>query len=590
MDSTVNSKTVDPALDANVRSAADYSLAPRKSWLKDVKIYYSPTYVILASLAINVLSLALPIASLQVYDRIIAKNGISTLNILAIGVIVALALESILQVARSYVSGWIGAVMEHRIYSKAVRHMLDRSTKAKFKNNIGPQMQQLNAVTQLREFYSGQALATLIDLPFVLVFMGLIFYLAKMLVLVPIAVLGLFMLRAYISGRIVRVAIQKRDQSDDRRYNFIIDTLTGIHTTKSLGLEKSFIRKYETLQSDSSRNHYHLSRLSAEAVNDGQVYGQIMIACIVAFGAPMVVQGLFSMGSLIACILLAGRILQPVQRTFGLWLRFQDFEMAQEKLDDFFADSTLPLETNENIGGNNGQLILRNVTSNNIYKNGNSLENINLSLYSGDCIAITGENEDAKTALLRLMVGLERAEHGEIVLNGTPVESYPNEKLIQHIAYLPMEGVIFQGSIYDNLSHFRRIEAERVQEMAALLGIDIEIAKLPLGMDTILEDIVADPVPPGLKQRIAIARSLAYKPRLILFNNADRDLDKEGYNMLYRLLGRLKGKATLVLVSDDKNIRSLADHEYNLSHGHLTLIEASLPRHKSMHLKSMEAI
>lgn len=560
-----------------------------QSWLDDIQVDYSATYVILATLAINVLSLALPIASLQVYDRIIAKNGISTLNILALGIVVALALESILQLARSYVSGWIGAVIEHRIYSKAVHHILQSREAGKSKQTMGAQLQKLSAVGQMREFYSGQALAAMIDLPFVMVFLGLIAYLTKALVLVPLGILAFFALRAWMGGRYTELALRKRDMADDARYDFLIETLSGIHTTKSLGLEQTFIRKYESLQQKSSLANFHLTRLSAEALNDGQIYGQIMLACIVTFGAPMVVAGQFTMGSLIACILLAGRILQPIQKSLNLWLRFQDFKGAHEKLDDFFSTRIDPVTIAKTVPESGGKLELREVSYSNPDHPNHDLHLINWSLQRGDCVAIAGDQDEAKTQILRLITAEERPQNGEILLDGIAVQSYPNEKLIEHVAYLPMQGAIFQGSIYDNLSHFGRISLERVEEIAALMGIDMEIAKLPDGMNTMLEDIVADPVPPGLKQRIAIARSLAYKPRLILFDNADRGLDKEGYNNLYRLLGRLKNKATMVIVSDDHNIRSLADREWILANGMLRLNDKVAPRQKS-NMKIMELV
>ncbi len=566
------------------------SPANQSHWFSDIKIDYSPIYVILASLAINVLSLALPIASLQVYDRIIAKNGISTLNMLALGVVVALAMESLLQIARSYVSGWVGAAIEHRIYNKAVKHILSGGCSKKNAANLGTQLQKLTAIGKLREFYSGQALASMIDLPFAMVFLGLIYYLAGSLVLVPITILFFFGLRAYVCGRYTQQALKERDQADDQKYDFLIDVLGGIHTTKSLGLEAGFVRQYEALQSNSSRCNYNLTKLSAEAVNDAQVYGQIMVACIVIFGAPMVVAKYFSMGSLIACILLAGRILQPIQRSFGLWLRYQDFKSAQEKLDDFFKNAAEEPAYRQSYPQNEGHLELNGIAYIDPDSSSNNLRHVSLQLFPGQCIAISGKNEESKTSLLRIMAGLLVPSAGQAKLNGLDVRDYPHDERIRHCAYLPMRGVIFQGTIYDNLSHFGRIDPETVREISELLGIDTEIAKLPNGMETVLEDIVADPIPPGLKQRIAIARSIAHKPKLILFNNADRDLDKDGYNLLYRLMGRLKGKATLVLVTEDQNILSLAEQKFVLNENGISAEPETPKQAKANNFAIMEMV
>ncbi len=156
-----------------------------------------------------------------------------------------------------------------------------------------------------------------------------------------------------------------------------------------------------------------------------------------------------------------------------------------------------------------------------------------------------------------------------MLLDGVEATAYSAAELAERVGLLPPMGVIFRGTIYENLSRFGGIERERVMEVARLVGIDEEVRVLPAGYDTQLEGGTADPIPPGLRQRIAIARVLMTKPRLILFYNADRALDRDGYNTVFRLLARLKGVATLVLVTEDRNILDLADRHYQLTDRHV---------------------
>jgi ATP-binding cassette subfamily C protein LapB len=197
------------------------------------------------------------------------------------------------------------------------------------------------------------------------------------------------------------------------------------------------------------------------------------------------------------------------------------------------------------------------------------LNNVNLDLKLGDVISISGDKSCGKSTLLKLITGLYSPGRGSILVNGKSASKFPARELIRHVGYLAMEGAIFKGTIAENLTAFGEIPENQVQEVVGLLGLDKEIEKLPAGYETNLDGSETDVIPPGLKQRIAIARVLSTKPRIILFDNADRSLDKEGYNQVYKLLARLKGKATMIICSDDRNILRLAMHDYVLVDGTL---------------------
>ena len=141
---------------------------------------------------------------------------------------------------------------------------------------------------------------------------------------------------------------------------------------------------------------------------------------------------------------------------------------------------------------------------------------------------------------------------------------------IRSIYDFQSEGIIFRGTIRDNLTCFGQIDEARVQEMSALLQIDRDIAALPSGFDTYLNGNATDTIAPGLKQRISMVRVLASRPRVIIFDNADRSLDRNGYNLVFNLLGRLKGKATLIISSNDHNLTAQADRFFHLDKGRLS--------------------
>ncbi|WP_319585909.1 ABC transporter transmembrane domain-containing protein [uncultured Desulfobulbus sp.] len=519
-------------------------------------------HLVLSSLVINLLALAMPIMMLQAYDRILPNYGFGTLTLLVTGVIIAVLLEILLRLTRSYLTAWSGAVFEHTTSCEAMRHILNSSIQAFERQGSGAYLQKMAAISRLRGFYSGQALLTIVDLPFIFIFLYLIWYIAGGLVLVPLTLFVLFCLLAWYVGYCLRQQVQEQDFSGKIRYNFIIETLSHIHTLKGIGLEKFFLRRNDRLQQRISMAHYQVALTTNIAQNFATLFAQIMTVAVVSAGALRVIHGDMGTGGLAACILLSGRIMQPVQRALSLWTRFQSFFIDQQELRDIFALPVAEYNDPRGMQKPEGRVVLDGVD----FCYGENapllLHNLTLSLNPGDSIAVSGAAGCGKTTLLQLLTGILRPSAGILTVDGVEPHLVNPALLSTHVGYLPEKGAIFYGTIRENLTFFGATIEEDAMTAARFLGIDEAVALLPEGYETMLTDGVTDPIPPGLKQRIAIARVLANKPRVILFDNADRGLDKNGYNLIFSVLGRLKRRTVLIIISDDRNILRLADREY----------------------------
>lgn len=513
--------------------------------------------------AINLLSLAVPIMTLQVYDRILAQQGVGTLTMLVIGVSAVVAVECLLSVARSYVIGMHGAGFEHHTNVQALRSLLSSDLATSEKRNVGDYAQDLSAIAKLKDFYSGQTLVTMMDIPFIMIFMGLIGYLGGWLVL------GLFAVLAWFVGHHLKDTLEARDDSDTRRFNLVIEALQGIHSIKALALEAPFTRRYEQLQAEASIGNFRVAEIGGIASNMGNIFSQIMMVAVSAAAAPLVIHQYISTGTMIACVLLSGRVMQPVQRGLTLWSRFQDYRLAEEKMKGIFsmpsAEPSMAVPEVENLG----RLECEAVTYQTHPNLQPMLEDINLRIEPGEAVALHGEHSSGKSTLLEIIAGLRKPTSGTVIINGVDVGAMSSSERMKHIAYMPTTGTIFRGTIMDNLCGFEPQHQPRALEISALLGIHDLVSRLPLGYETELEGEQMDIIPPGLKQRIAIARVLVQKPRILLFDNADRALDKKGYNYVFSLFGKLKGRVSMLLVSEDRNLLSLADRHYVIENGRL---------------------
>ncbi len=529
--------------------------------------------IIFSSLAINFLSLALPIMVLQVYDRVMINKAVGTLSMLAIGVSLAIFLEFILRVARSYTTSWTGMVYEYTLAANAMDRYINADPAKLESEGAGKQLQNLASFQKLRDFYGGQTLVTLVDIPFTLLFIFLISYLTGWLVLVPVVLIGIFAVITWSLGNKLKDALIAQGDSDNKRYNFIIEALQGIHSIKSYGIEPVFKRRYERLQEESSIVNYNVSLVSTQGYTFGALFSQLVVISVVAFGAPMVINGEFTTGTLIATVLLSGRLMNPIQKTLFLWNQFQDYRIAYEKAEDMFAMPQIERNKSQRVLEIKGEIKVDNMSFSN-KETGNSFSGIKLNIKAPDIISIIGSDDLSRSKMLRIIAGIEVPDSGSVNVDGVDALSLTSEELVKHVAYLSSDSIIFQGTILENLMAFDESNEGRAFEMSKLLNLDREVSLLPKGYDTQVNDGIADIVSPGVKQRISIARALLHKPKVLLFDNADKGLDRDGYNHLVKLLNILKGKVCMIIITDDFNIKRLADYEYLLEDGKFSKVTA----------------
>jgi ATP-binding cassette subfamily C protein LapB len=372
-----------------------------------------------------------------------------------------------------------------------------------------------------------------------------------------------------ILGGKLRGALQKRMVADDRRFNFIIEVLGGIHSVKAFAMEAQMVRRYERLQETCAESAYQVALNSSTAMGVSSFFSQATTICVAMFGALVVLDGNMTTGGLAACSMLAGRAMAPIQKALGVWTRFQSFMLARHRLTELFklkpeSPKGLPKMTSPK-----GALELRDCT----FRYGEKLPIIihdaAINIREGECIAISGGNGSGKTTLLTLMQGAIKPTTGQVLVDGETVTKYEPQSVRDHIAFLPQMGVLFQGTILQNITMFRKEFDDVAVETAALLGLDEVVATMALGYDTPVGDGAYDSLPRGIKQRIAIARALVNNPRIVLFDEANTAVDTTGDNFLRVWLERAKGKRTLVLVTPRPSLVKLADRVFDLKDGTL---------------------
>ena len=538
--------------------------------------------ILAASIVINILALAFPLLMLQLYDRILPHQSLDTLGLFAITVGIAVALESITRVARSYTTAWIYARFEHKAMMEVAERALVEPLHKFERQGTGAVMENFKSISSLKYHYSGQTFQQLMDLPFTLLYILIIFILNIWIGLAVTFGYAVFVYITWKMGRNDPELIKEQKAADLRRSNFLNETLSNIHTMKSMSMESLMLRRYERLQETGARIMARMTYAGDMSSGVGNIFSPLMTTIIVALGAYLVITHHLTNGELAACILLGMRSLAPLQRLGGMWTKFQQDEVLRDGLAKTLAQPGFSKNTSYNDDNDlklfdedkqPSSLELQDVsyqfpgTQNRIF------EHLNLSISAGECIAITGDTGAGRSTLLQLMSGVITPTEGSVLINGKNISEIDLRKISEEIAYLPQNTQMFEGSLLDNASVFDAKRVERALDTAKSMGLGGFVSKMPRGWDSPVGDMASDSLPPGYRQRIAIVRALSNQPSIILIDDPTSTVDSEGDSVFLRFLESVKGKVTLVVVSQRPSYLRLADKTWFLSGGNLSQIQ-----------------
>ena len=480
-----------------------------------------------------------------------------------------LVIDVLLRTARSYLVGWIGAQYEHETGYSSMSNIMRGDLIELESVPSGEQLDRLNAIDSIRDFYGSQASLAIMDLPFVLLFLGILFYIGGALLVVPVILLLILGTIAFYLGIYLREAIEEDTVWEDRKYSFIIEVLRGVHSVKSMAMESLMDRRYEKLMESCSKSSYNVIYLNSLAQGIGTTFSQITMIAVASVGSLMVIENSLTLGALAASILLAGRTVQPLLRALGIWTRFQHIQIAHEKLSLIEEIPQERVQETEDIDRVE-KLQLNNFSFKYNDDDDFALNDINLELNHGDIIGIRGGNSSGKSTLLWALMGGLTPTGGELLINGFSPEKYSTNSLRSRMAYLPSQPVMFQGTILDNLTMFQGDEKiDAVMKAAEHMDLSQILVRMPEGFETMVGDASQNELPAGIVQRIAIVRALATNPDVILFDEANSGLDSSSDEDLKELMAKLKGKCTIVLVSFRPSLLKLADRLYDLKDGQL---------------------
>ena len=517
------------------------------------------------SVAINLLMFVSPLYMLQVYDRVLQSRSVTTLLMITFVALAMLAVYAILEWLRSRILVRAGMRFDEMI----AQALFNRVIAATIRQPNGKSEFILADVDRLREFLTGAGLIALCDIPWVPIFLFVCFLFHPMVGWVALGGAIIVFALAIANELMTKKTLNEASGLGQSAQHFANTTLQNVEAIRALGMETSLRGKWHDMHRGMLVKQAEASDRAGVLQTLSKFVRMSLQTLILGVGAFLVLQGEISAGSMIACSILMGRALQPVDQVVGQWKQVVGARQAYHRLAQLFAQ-TPDTEEHTELPSPTGQLSVSGLAVVPPGAKSALLQGISFEVLPGEAVALVGPSGAGKSSLIRALVGIWPAFAGSIRLDGAELQHWDSDVLGQHLGYLPQTVELFSGSVAENISRFQPDTNDQDIVQAAMKArVHQMIQNLPDGYDTQI-GIGGRALSGGQRQRIGLARALYGNPRLILLDEPNANLDSEGEEALYQIINDLKqqGKA-IIFVSHKMSLVSLAEKSLILADGRM---------------------
>lgn len=519
-------------------------------------------YIAIATFSINIFALATSLYTMQVYDRVVPTGGISTLVVLTIGIFLAIFLEMIIKFSRATILDFATKKMDieysNDIFERFLKVRCDALPKS-----IGTLSSQLQSYNAVRGFITSSAMFLLIDLPFSIIFIAVIFLIGGIQMgFIPIVFLMLSIIVGFIFRNKIEKASISSSMSSYKKMGLMVETIENTENIKATGAGHKILNSWNKLTHDSIDDDIEIRHYSDMSSYITTFLQQISYVIIVAYGAYLIAdKGEITMGALIAMTILSGRVLQPISQLPNHFVQWGKSKLAVKDLNNIYK---LPSDNNDITRALSPYLDTVDIECDNI-KFGYSKEKYAISVASlnikqGEKVAILGAIGSGKSTLLKILAGLYKPNEGNVYLNAIDMQFIKRDLLNETINYLPQNTKLFQGTLRDNLVFgLIGISDEEIINACKLTGLINLLNELPKGLDTTIPE-GGESFSGGQKQIIALTRMLIGNKRVILLDEPTASMDEGTERQIIAMLKhKLLKEQTMVVVTHKPIVLNMVD-------------------------------
>lgn len=507
--------------------------------------------VLLASFAMQLLALATPLCTQVIIDKVIVHRTLSTLVVVAIALLIFMLFSSLLGWARQTLLHHTGNRIDAVLGMAVVRHLFSVPVGYFAQRPTGVIAARLQGVETIREFIASAALSLLLDIPFLLIFVAMMFWYSVPLTLVTLAVLAAIVGLSAAVAPLLRVRLNEQFLLGARNQAFITEHVAGIDTVKCLQMEAQLGERYAGFLADYLNASFRTRQLGNLYNSLASTLEQLMRLLILVIGAWTAMTSTeFTIGMLVAFQMFAGNLSAPAMRVVGLWQQFQQARLSVQRLADIMdapaePQALQPARTTQR----RGRIVIENLAYRHSERHPWLYEGLNLTVEPGRSIALMGPSGCGKSTLARLLLGFHQPQQGRILIDGIAIDHLAANELRSYFGVVPQETLLFSGSLLANLQAADpHASVDMIVTACVMAGIHDTIEALPDGYQTVIGERGIG-LSGGQRQRIAIARALIRQPHVLIFDEATSALDRHTAAQLAATINRVRGKVTVLFIT-----------------------------------------
>jgi ATP-binding cassette subfamily C protein LapB len=536
----------------------------RKSMIIDATI---------ATIVINLIALATSIYSMQVYDRVIPRGGFSTLLVLTGGIVFALLIDMLIRNTRAVMIDREATVIDSEVseyfYSRMQAVRLDARPRS-----IGTMAAQLRGTDQVRSMLSSASLFVLADLPFALLFMFVMVWLGGIVAIVPLVAFPLALVLAGLMARFIRSDTEASQISGNLKNGLLVEALDAAETIKSNLGGWHMLANWNRLVDEIHRYDLKVKRWSAFSSSGFSLIQQMAYIGVVCVGAFEVANGNMTMGAVIACSILSGRVNGPLVAALpNLIIQWGYARSSLVALDNILA---MPSDQPDDRAlirqpAVRGQMKLENVKF--VHQGGRQgIKLPSLDIRPGERIGIIGPVGSGKSTLLKILAGLYAPQDGHVLLDGVDVRQIAEEDLRRQVCYFPQDYRLITGSLRDNLTLGLAMPDDKVLlQAASQTGLVNLINNHPMGLDLQISE-GGNGMSGGQRVQVGLTRLLLAKPRILLLDEPTANLDQESEaRVLQAMLQSMDAECTLIFVTHKMQLVGLVNRLIVFANGQIAM-------------------
>ncbi|MGI9489439.1 MAG: type I secretion system permease/ATPase [Geminicoccaceae bacterium] len=538
------------------------SEAGARNWFWGTIAEAWPTYieVALAALMINLFALASPLFVMNVYDRVVPNQAIETLWALSLGVVTVFLFDFVLRTLRGYFVDTVGKAADVKLASRIFAQVLGIKMAAK-PGSAGAFANNLREFETLRDFFTSATLVAVIDLPFILLFVAIVWLIGGPIAIVPAVAIPVVLIIGLLVQLPLRRVTKATFREAARKHGLLIESISGLETIRASVAEGRIQRLWEDAVDATATSTTKARFFATIGINAASLAQNLTTVGIVIYGVHRIGEGVLTVGALVACTIIAGRAMAPLGQVAGILTRYHQARAAYHALTDLMA---LPVERPADKQFLHRPVIEGRVTFSDVSfsypgEKIKALDGVSLTIEAGERVALIGRVGSGKTTIEKLLLGLYEPDEGAVLLDGTDLRQIDPVDLRRHIGAVMQDITLFQGTLRDNITlGAGHVDDDRVLEAAGLSGVDAFAARHPLGYDVEVGERGAH-LSGGQRQAVAVARALLQDPPILLFDEPTSAMDNSAENRLKRHLEAILPGKTLILVTHRTSLLTLVD-------------------------------